>query len=78
MAAPQTTSKMKKPYYKEQQLKCKQLNLQYSRAATDNLMQLMAKENIGIALIQEPYLIRGKPQRITNRYRTFIVGGGNF
>jgi len=40
-------------------------------------MQLMVKENIGIALIQEPYLIRGKPQRITSRYRTFIAGGGN-
>jgi len=37
----------------------------------------MVKENIGIALIQEPYLVRGKPQRITSRYRTFIAGGGN-
>jgi len=77
MAAPQTARKMKKRNYKEQQLRCKQLNLQHSRAVTDNLMQLMAKENIGIALIQEPYLISGKPQRITSRYRTFIAGGGN-
>ena len=77
MAAPQTARKMKKRNYTKQQLRCKQLNLQHSRAATDNLMQLMAKENIGIALIQEPYLVRGKPQRITSRYRTFIAGGGN-
>jgi len=77
MATPQTARKMKKRNYKEQQLRCKQLNLQHSRAVTNNLMQLMAKENIGIALIQEPYLIRGKPQRITSRYRTFIAGGGN-
>jgi hypothetical protein len=40
-------------------------------------MQLMATENIGIALIQKPYLIRGKPQRIASRYGIFIVGGGN-
>jgi hypothetical protein len=37
----------------------------------------MAKENIGIALKQELYLIWGKPQRITSRYRTFIAGEGN-
>ena len=77
MATPQTARTMKKRNYKEQQLRCKQINLQHSRAATDNLMQLMAKENIGIALIQEPYLIRGKPQRITSRYRAFITGEGN-
>jgi flavorubredoxin len=77
MAAQQTTRKMEKPNYKEQQLRCKQLNLQHSRAATDNLMQMMAKENIGIALTQEPYIIRGKPQRMTSRYRTFIAGGEN-
>jgi hypothetical protein len=82
MAAPQTARKMQKQNHKEQQLRCRQLrcrqlNLQHSRAVTDNLMQLRATENIGIALIQEPYLIRGKPQRITSRYIIFIAGGGN-
>jgi len=37
-------------------IKCNQVNLQHSRAATDNLRQLMFTEKTEITLIQEPYL----------------------
>jgi len=40
-------------------------------------MQVITIENIGIALIQELYLFRGRPLGITKRYRTFIAVEGN-
>ena len=37
-------------------IKCNKINLQYSRAATDNMMQIMSTENIDISFIQELYI----------------------
>jgi len=77
MTAPQTTRKTEKRNYDTHQVRCNQVNLKHSKAATDKLMQVITTEKIGIALIQEPYLFHGRPLGITNRYRTFIAGEGN-
>jgi len=77
MAAPQTTRKLEKRNYDKQQVQCNQVNLQHSKVAIDNLMQVITTEKIGIALIQETSLFHGRPLGITNRYRTFIAGEGN-
>jgi len=45
-------------------IKCTQINLKHSRAATDNLMQIIATENIDI--------IRG----VSRKYRTYSQGEG--
>jgi hypothetical protein len=76
MAAPQT-KKIEKRNNKEQHIRCNQVNLQHSKAGTNNLMQVITTEKIGITLIQEPYLSRGRPLVITNRNRTFTAGEGN-
>jgi len=46
-------------------LKCYQINVQHSRAATDNLRQIINKENIDMALIQEPYVYQNRIKGIT-------------
>jgi hypothetical protein len=74
MAVPQTMRKMEKRNYEKHQVRCTQINLQHSRAATDNLMQVITAEKIGITSIQEPYLFQGRTLGITKRYRTFIAG----
>jgi hypothetical protein len=53
-----------------EQISCNQINLQHSRAATDNLMQIIAQENTDIAMIQETYLYQNSPKGITRGYRT--------
>lgn len=58
------------------QIKCFQVNLQHSRAATANLMQLMSTDKIGMALIQEPHHYQNKLTGITKGYRTFAYGEG--
>jgi hypothetical protein len=68
---------MEKRNYEKHQVRCTQINLQHSRAATDNLMQVITTEKIGITLIQEPYLFQGRHLGITKRYRTFSAGEGN-
>ena len=40
-------------------------------------MQVMVTEEIGIALIQEPYLYQGKLLGIISRYRIFTACDGN-
>jgi hypothetical protein len=77
MAAPQTTRKMEKRNCDKHQVRCNHVNLQHSKDATDNLMQVITIEKIGIALIQELYLFHGRPLGITKRYRTFIAVEGN-
>jgi len=57
---------MERRNYDKHQVRCNQVNLQHSKAATDNLMQVITTEEIGIALIQEPYLFHGRPLWITN------------
>jgi len=43
---------------------------------TDNLMQLISEESIGIALIQVPYLYQNRLLGITKGCRTFTSGVG--
>ena len=43
---------------KPHQIKCYQVNVQHSKAATANLMQMIAADKIGMALIQEHTNIR--------------------
>jgi hypothetical protein len=76
MAAPQTQRKTETRNYVPQQIRCNQLNLQHSRAATDNLMQIISAERIGIAVIQEPYLYQNRPLGISKAYRIFTSGEG--
>jgi len=54
--------------------KCYQINLQHSRAGTDNLMQIINTENIDIALTQEPYVYHNRIKGITRSYRTYTYG----
>ena len=57
-------------------IKCYQINLQHSKSATDNLIELIKKEEIDVAFIQEPYTIHNKVVGITKRYRTFTSSVG--
>src|SRR5215510_8054594 len=57
-------------------IKCYQIYLQHSRTATDNLMELIEKEGIDVAFIQEPYTAHNKVVGITKRYRTFKLSVG--
>jgi exonuclease III len=54
----------------------KEINLQHSRVATDNLMQIIAQENPDMVMIQEPYLYQNSPKGITRGYRTYTHGKG--
>jgi hypothetical protein len=57
-------------------IKCLQVKLQNSRAATANLMQIIAKEGTGIIFIQEPYIIQNKVIGISKKYKTYSALGG--
>jgi hypothetical protein len=52
-------------------IKCLQVNLQHSRAATANLMRTIADEGTDIVFIQEPYIIQNKVIGISKKYRTY-------
>jgi exonuclease III len=52
-------------------IKCLQVNLQHSRAATANLMRTIAEEGIDIVFIQEPYIIQNKVIGISKKYKTY-------
>ena len=57
-------------------IKCYQINLQHSKPATDNLVELIEKEEIDVAFIPEPYTVHNKVVGITKRYRTFTSSVG--
>ena len=57
-------------------IKCYQINLQHSRTATDNLMELIDKGKIDVVFIQEPYTAHNKVVGVTKRYRTFTSSVG--
>ena len=48
-----------------------QINLQHSKAATANLMQITVEESTDIICIQEPYTIKNKVVGISSKFRTF-------
>lgn len=57
-------------------IKCLQLNLQHSRAATVNLTKLIVDRETEILLLQEPYVIKNNITGISKRYRIFSSGEG--
>ena len=53
-------------------IRCMQINLQQSRVATDNLMNLIQQDHIDIVFVQEPYLFQNKTAGITRTHRIYI------
>jgi hypothetical protein len=53
-------------------IRCMQINLQHSRVATDNLMNLIQLDHTDIIFIQEPYTLQNKTAGITRTHRTYI------
>jgi len=57
-------------------LRCLQANLQHKRAATDNLIQMISENQIDLAFVQEPYIIRNSLAGIPKSLRTYVSGNG--
>ena len=57
-----------------QELNCFQINLQHSRTATSNLVQLINQHRIDVAFVQEPYTIRNQLAGIPKTFRTYTYG----
>jgi len=53
-------------------IRCIQINLQHSRVATDNLMNLIQQDHTDIVFVQEPYLLQNKIAGITRTHSTYI------
>ena len=60
----------------KEQINCNQINLQYSRGATDNFVQITTQENTDLVMIQEPYLYQNSIKGITSGYQTYTHGNG--
>jgi len=69
---PDTTHSTRK-YKNQKQIRCMQINLQHSRVATANLMQIIEEESTDIICIQEPYIIQNKVVGIPNKFRTYAL-----
>ena len=54
-------------------IRCTQINLQHSRVATANLMQITEEESMDILCIQEPYIIQNKVAGIPSKFRTYTI-----
>ena len=57
-------------------LKCLQINLQHSRAATNNLIQTISQQGIHLVFAQEPYIINNKIAGIPKSLKTYTSGTG--
>ena len=57
-------------------MRCIQINLQHSKAATNNLLKTTVTDETDIIFIQEPYLYQNKPASIGKKYRIFTAGTG--
>ena len=57
-------------------MRCLQVNLQHKRAATNNLVQMMSTNQIDLAFVQEPYIIRNNLAGIPKSLRTSVSGEG--
>jgi hypothetical protein len=55
-------------------IKCLQLNLQHSRAATFNLAQIILQYNIDVAFVQEPYTSLNNVVGFPKSFRIFAIG----
>jgi hypothetical protein len=53
-------------------IRCMQINLQHSRVATDNLMNLIQQNRTDVVFIQEPYILQNKTAGITRTHMTYI------
>jgi len=71
-----TTATNSKHFKPPNIIKCSQIYLQHSKTATDNLMELIEKEEIEVVFIQESYIIHNRIVGITKRYRTFTSAIG--
>ena len=52
-------------------IRCMQINLQHSRTATDNIMNLSEQDKTDILFIQEPYLYNHKIAGISTKNRIY-------
>ena len=57
-------------------LRCLQHNLQHKRAATSNLVQIFNENQIDLAFVQEPYIIRNNLAGIPKSLRNYVCGNG--
>ena len=57
-------------------IKCIQLNLRHSRAATSNLMKVIDENDTDILFIQKPYTIQNKLIGIPTKYKLYTAGEG--
>jgi len=57
-------------------IKFLQINLQHSRAATNNLMKTIEEDDIDVICIQEPYTINNKVVGIPRKYKILAHGEG--
>ena len=57
-------------------LRCLQVNLQHKRAATSNLVQMINENQLDLAFVQEPYIIRNNLAGIPKLLRTYVSGNG--
>ena len=57
-------------------IKCLQVNLHHSRAATANLIRTIAEEGTDIVFIQEPYIIQNKVAGISKKYKIYTAPEG--
>lgn len=72
---PYTQSKlMNKIQVRNTQINVIQINLQHSRTATDNLMEIINLQGIDIVLIQEPYIIKNKVAGISRNFKILSQG----
>jgi len=53
-------------------LRCLQVNLQHKPAATNNFVQIMSENQIDLAFVQEPYVIRDSLPGIPKSFRNFV------
>jgi len=62
------TTPINNKHFKPQTIiKCYQINLQHSKTATDNITELIEKEEIDMVFIQGPYTIHKRVVGITKR-----------
>jgi hypothetical protein len=66
-----TNNTLKTRNYNPQQIKCLQVNLKHSKAATANLMKIVEEDQIDIICIQEPYTYQRKAAGIPTTYKTY-------
>jgi len=61
---------------KQPQIKCIQVNVKHSKAATANLMKIIEEDKTDIICIQEPYTFQSKAAGILKKYKIFTSGEG--